>query len=384
MIGIAAGCGGDTPGTSSTGGGTTSTGTGSGFTGGVGGESALQCSVGPRDILVSDGVGMSPSVAFAADHYLVAWTSTVKDAGDIRVALLDAKGHKVTEQALAEGPGEAGFPSVIPEAGGGFLVVWQDISASGAAIRGRRVDALGVPKAAAFTIAQSTSADARPSAVPAAGGAAAAWSDGPGATLGQLTAEQIANKISIDQAFHPSLGGSGANLGITWIAGTKLGASLLPGPNGPLVPVMFRNAPGKPNAPRVAVHEDGTLSVVWEDTRAGDGKETIYLTRIDKSGKASAERLIPSSAESANYPDVAWTGSHDAVVYYQYRDGPPAIYLSLVTKGLTASAPDLKISGDGLAVRYPRIARTGDPVGTLGVVYVEKDGPIRAALVACP
>ena len=91
------------------------------------------------------------------------------------------------------------------------------------------------------------------------------------------------------------------------------------------------------------------------------------------------------SPDSANFPDVAWTGSHDVVVYYQFRDGPPAIYLSLVTKDLAAAASqDLKISGDGMAARYPRLARTGDPEGTIGVVYVEKDGPIRAALITCP
>lgn len=384
MIGIAAGCGGEPGETSSTGAGTTGAGTGAGGGAGAVGETMPQCSVAARDLLVSDGVGVSPSVAFAADHYLVAWTSTVKDTGDIRVALLDAKGTKVSEQALAEGPGESGFPSVIPEAGGGFLVIWQDTAPPGSAIRGRRVDALGMPKGAAFTIAQSAIADARPSAVPAAGGAAVAWSDGPGVTLAQLTGDVLASKTPIDQAFRPSLGGSGANLGITWVAGTKIGASVLPGPNGPLTPVLFRNAAGKPNAPRVAVHEDGSLSVVWEDNRAGDGNETIYLTRIDKSGKASPERLIPMSADSANYPDVAWTGSHDAIVYYQFRGGPPAIYLSLVTKDLTASGQDLKISGDGLSVRYPRVARTGDPAGTIGIVYVEKDGPIRASLVSCP
>jgi hypothetical protein len=45
---------------------------------------------------------------------------------------------------------------------------------------------------------------------------------------------------------------------------------------------------------------------------------------------------------------------------------------------------DLKVSGDGIAARYPRIIRTGDALGTLGIVYAEKDGPIRASLVACP
>jgi hypothetical protein len=90
------------------------------------------------------------------------------------------------------------------------------------------------------------------------------------------------------------------------------------------------------------------------------------------------------SSESANYPDVAWTGTHDAVVYYQFRDGPPAIYLSLVAPDLATDGQDLKVSGDGLSARYPRIVRTGDPNGTIGIVYAEKDGQIRASLVTCP
>jgi hypothetical protein len=379
-ISLAAGCGGETTGT--TGAGSAGSGTGGGSS--TGGGPAAQCSVGVRDVLVSDVAGTSPTVAFAGDHYLVVWTSTAKDAGDIRMALLDAKGAKVTEQAVAEGAGESAFPSVVAEAGGGFLVVWQDKSASGAVVNGRRVDAQGMPKGAAFQIAASTSAEARPNAAPTTGGAAVAWTDATTSTIGMLTGEMITSKTPIDQGTAPTIGGSGANLGATWVAGSKVGASAMTSPGAPLTPVMFRNAVGKANAPRVAVHDDGTLTVVWEDNRAGDGNETVYLTRIDKSAQAGMEKRLPMSPTSANYPDVAWTGSHEVIVYYQFRDGPPAIYLSLIAPDLASSGQDLKISGEGMPARYPRITRTGDANGTLGVVYAEKDGPIRASLIACP
>ena len=379
VIGVAAGCSGETTGTSSTNGGST----GAGATTSSGGGVASKCAVGARDVLVSDGVGSAAAVTFGGDHYLVAWTSTAKDAGDIRIALLDAKGTKVTEQALAEGPGESSFPSVIPEAGG-FLVVWQDLAMSGAVVKGRRVNAAGMPQGAAFQIAKSGSVDARPSAAPATVGAAVAWADATTSTLAQLTGEMLLTKTPIDQGVSPAIGGAGAALGITWVAGSKVGAAMMASPGAPLAPVMFREAVGKANAPRVAVHNDGTLSVVWEDNRAGDDHETIYLERIDKSAQASPEKRIPMSPESANYPDVAWTGTHDAVVYYQFRDGPPAIYLSLIGPDLATTGQDLKISGDGLAARFPRIVRTGDAAGTLGVVYAEKYGPIRASFITCP
>ena len=376
---VAAGCSGETKETSS--GGTGSTGTGAPTT--TSGGIAPKCAVGIQDVLVSVGAGSVPVVAFGADHYLVAWTSTVKDAGDIRIALLDAKGAKVTEQPLAEGAAESSFPSVVPEAGG-FLVVWQDKGVTGAVVRGRRVDAQGMPQGAAFEIAKSTSVDARPSAAPAAVGAAVAWADATGSTLALVSGGVVLSKTAIDQGVSPSLGGAGAALGLAWVAGSNVGAAMMTTPGAPLAPVMFREAVGKANAPRVAVHDDGTLSVVWEDNRAGDDHETVYLTRINKSAQAGAEKRIPMSAESANYPDIAWTGTHDAVVYYQFRDGPPSVYLSLLAPDLAADGQDLKISGEGLAVRFPRIVRTGDAAGTLGVVYAEKDGPIRASLVTCP
>jgi hypothetical protein len=376
LICLAAGCGGETKGTTSTG----STGTGAGTTtGGI----APKCAVGARDVLVSVGAGSAPAVAFGGDRYLVAWTSTVKDAGDIRVALLDAKGAKVTEQALAEGAGESSYPSVIAD-GNGFLVVWQDKGVSGAVVNGRRVDAQGMPQGAAFEIAKSTSVDARPSAAPGSLGNAIAWADMASSTLALVSGGIVLGKTAIDSGVNPALGSGGGALGITWVAGSKLGASMLAGPGAPLAPVMFREAVGKANAPRVTVHDDGSLAVAWEDNRAGDGNESVYLVRIDKSAHAGAEKRIPMSAESANYPDVAWTGTHDAVVYYQFRGGPPSIYLSLIGPDLAADGQDLKISGDGLAARYPRIVRAGDSAGTLGVVYAEKDGPIRASLVTCP
>jgi hypothetical protein len=380
LISLVASCSSETTGSSMSGANTT----GGAGTGSVSGGGSAQCAIGVQDVIVSEGVGSSPAVAFADDHYLVVWTSTAKDAGDIRVALLDAKGTKVNEQAVAETLGESSFPSVIPEAGGGFLVVWQDKAIPGSMVKGRRIDAQGMPKGAAFQVAQSASAEARPSVAPATVGAAIAWADTTASTVGDLTGEMITVKTPIDQAISPSFGGSGTNLGITWAAGEKVGASRVASPGAPLTPVLFRSAPGKANAPRIAVHDDASLSVVWEDSRDGDGNETIYLTRIDKGGAAGAEKLVPTSTESANYPDVAWTGSHDAIVYYQFRDGPPAIYLSLIAPNLVAKGKDLKVSGDGIAARYPRITRTGDTLGTLGVVYAEKDGNIRLSLVACP
>ncbi len=318
LISLVASCSSETTATSTSGAATTGgAGAGSASSGG----SAAQCAIGVQDVMVSEGAGSSPSVAFADDHYLVAWTSTAKDAGDIRVALFDAKGTKVTEQALAETLGESSFSSVIPRP----AAVSRRLARQG----DPRLDGEGPPRRRAGH-AQGRGLPDRPERQRRGAPEPRSGHGGRGDRLGRHDGldhrephgRGDLGKVADHAGHQPVVRRRGTNLAITWTAGSQVGASKVASPGGPLSPVLFRTAPGKANAPRVAVHDDGSLAVVWEDNRDGDGNETIYMTRIDKSGTAGAEKLIPMSTESANYPDVAWTGSHDAVVYYQFRDGP--------------------------------------------------------------
>jgi hypothetical protein len=79
-------------------------------------------------------------------------------------------------------------------------------------------------------------------------------------------------------------------------------------------------------------------------------------------------------------PDVAFVGDRAAVVYYQFRDGPPVVYLSLIEPGRGRVGEELRISGRGGA-RFPRIASAGG--GTLGVTYAQRGGPVRLATITC-
>jgi hypothetical protein len=200
----------------------------------------------------------------------------------------------------------------------------------------------------------------------------------------------LGGKASVPGATDPSLArgvgdASGEVLGLVFAAGSKLGFARVSLPvAGAVAPVLFRDAPGKANVPRASPVGDGSFYVTWEDDRGGDGNEAVYLTRVGTDGKPATEATVPGDTGSANYPDVATVPSvatvsgYAAVVYYQFRDGPPAVYLSLLGPDLRRVGDDLRVSGKG--GRLPRIA-SGD--GVLAVAYAKRGSPARLALVTC-
>jgi len=73
-------------------------------------------------------------------------------------------------------------------------------------------------------------------------------------------------------------------------------------------------------------------------------------------------------------------GATAAVVYYQFRDGPPAVFLSLIDPQSGQPGNEVRVSGHP-AAHYPRVAAgEGDD---LGVAYAQRGGPVRLALLAC-
>jgi hypothetical protein len=342
------------------------------------GTSPASCAVEARGIAVSSGKGTGPAIVWGGSQYAVTWTSLDKDGGDIYFALLDDKGHKVREVPVDVGPDTSGVSSVV-RTDSGYLVLWQVQKSTGSAILGRFLGEDGTPTDATLPLAQSQSNEARPAGVVRGSAVVAAWMDTPASFVGLLNGNAVGQPRPIDQGGYPALASAGNSLGLLWTAGSKLGFSRLSLPLSSLEPVMFRDAAGKANVPRIAAHEDGSFDIAWEDGRSGEGNENVYFTRIDADGKVAAELAVPPESGSANCPDVAWLGARSAVVYYQFRDGPPAIFLSLISPDLTRDGEEFQISGTE-AARFPRLSWTGE---TLGVVYADNDGPVRLSLVTC-
>jgi hypothetical protein len=313
--------------------------------------------------------GTSPAIAFGAGHFAAVWA----EASGVHIALLDKSGEVSGTRAVA-GSG-ASEPSVTALPTGGYLVVWREPGA----VRAERVAADGTAAGSPFTVAATAGGDSKPAAASVGGKTIVAWADASGVTAAQLEGTTIASRSTIAGTSDPDLTVSGDSLALVFSTGAKLGHVRFASPARGFDPAFFRDAPGKANVPRVSASADGSLYVTWEDDRGGDGNETVYVTRIAPDGKRTTEVPVPGDVGSANYPDVATVNGRAAVVYYQFRDGPPAVYLTLLGPDLHRVGDELRVSGRKPA-RYARVAAAD---GALGVAYVLRNGPAHVAVVVC-
>jgi hypothetical protein len=332
---------------------------------------ALACSV-TGEATLGTGEAASPAIAFGGGRFAVAYVE--RGAPGLQVALLDERGASLGHQAIATGPG-ATEPAIAALPSGGFMVAWQE----NGAVRAQRLGANGAPEGGPIAITRTANPMARPEIAATPRGTAVAWTDTTSAQAGEIGANALAGTTSFAGGAEPSFAAGPDALGMVWIAGGHVGFTKLSFPLRSAQSLTLRDAPGYVNGPRAAAAPGGAFWVTWEDGRNGNEHESVYAARVEADGKVSREVRVPGDDGSANYPDIAAIGDHAAVVYYQFRDGPPAIYLTLVGPDLQPVGEDLRISGHA-AARFPRIAAGGD---VLGVAYAPRSGAGKVALLTC-
>jgi hypothetical protein len=343
-------------------------------------EPVTSCTV-RRDVTLSDGQATAPAIAAAGSGFAVVWTDVADGPGDVHLTVVDGAANVVRSTAITAGR-TATSPAVAALEGGEILVAWEDVGGGGGVVRALRAAADGRPAGGAFTVAKVRSPEARPEITATPEGAVIGWTDASGARVAELRKDAVASPIALPGGAQLSLAGADGALGAVWDEGSALGFAPLSASGGRLDRgrvARFRSAPGKANLPRAATNDDDETVVVWEDNRGGNGNEAVFLTAIDKDDHAGAEVRVSPDLGSADTPDVALLGATAAVVYYQYRDGPPAIFLSLIDPESGRPGSDLRVSGHA-AARFPRVAAQGD---ALGVAYADRAGPVRLALLAC-
>lgn len=342
---------------------------------GTGSGQSMACAVAAEGLAVSNGLGTTPSLLWDGKDYVIAYTSRGKDEGDIIVARLDKTGARISESVIEDGPAVSTLP-VLVKNGAGFFTVWQNQAGTGSVVRGRYLDASGKPSGPAFDIAQSTAAEARPTAAMTPAGIAVAWADGQKTALGLVEGQTTTSTSEVAAGLFPSLAAEGDRAGIAFSQGSLLQfAKIESGKSSAPTPV--REGGGEVLISKLR-YGAGGFTVAWEDLRSGE--EDIFVSRIDDAGNVFPETRVPSEPGSANWPDIAFTDNHIAVAYYQFRDGPPGIYLAMLTPSLERVSVDLLVSGDRPS-RFPSIGWTGQE---LGIAYAEKDGGVYFARVACP
>ncbi len=355
-------------GASATSGGDTGTGSTSG------GDPASPCAVG-RVLSVSDGPATSPATAWGGDRFAVAY----EREGGIRIALVDASGERTSDEAVSLPGSSASLPQVAPLDAGGFVVVWQRVLGGATTVSARRVDAAGKPQGAEWALGASSGAEARPSVAMSTEGLAVAWMDGANVVVGfGNVGGAPTKKTPIDAAAYPALAAATTGLGVAYSTGNRIALARLTAAGGaPALMGTMGSGAAKRTLPDLAWTGDGFV-LAWEDWTGGESHEAIHAAKVASDGKVTGDVQVHAVEGSANWPSIAWIGQHAAIAYYQFRDGPPAVYLTLMDASMARVGDDLEVS-EGSA-KYPSLAWSGS---ALGIAWAETTGLVRMSMVTC-
>lgn len=297
------------------------------------------------------------------------WVSTAGD--EIRAAVLDADGQPVGQTSIAQGT-ELQQPRIYAE-NGGFLVLWSE----GSSVMGRRIGTNGGASGAAFDIASGGAAEPHARGVMGPSGFLAAWDGQNSGELGLVSGSALVKSVPLQGTpTFPAPASNGKSSGVFWSEGDAIHFAAV---DGALGLGQAATIPGQATN-KESVAFGGSYYVTWEDLRHGEGSEDIFVAKVGGSGAASKGVQVPSNGGSANWPAIAAAGDFIAVTYYQFRDGPPSIFLALFTPDLTRVGEDLMVSPDNEADRFPSIVWAND---RFGVAYAEKQGPVKLRLAEC-
>lgn len=333
----------------------------------------------------------SQSFAFAwdHDHYVVVYSDPSTGGGDVFVAKMSSEGKLLGSPVDVDPtPASSDLPALL-RTSGGWLVAWQEGSA-GKSVFAQALDGNAEPTGSGVSIAATDSEESRPVLASAPGGRiAVAWMDASGASGGAQVALVDPHSLAVTEQQRidssaadgwPWLAGDDHDLGLAWCDGDGTNydvqfESLDPAQLTPSHRLSLRGTAHNGGLlPRMISTGHGFLAA-WEDMR-DSGYNQIFASGVSDGGRRSPGGLVeePNTGD-ANWPSLAWANNAAAVVYYQWRESRPQIYLTLVdaTGARIADSADLRISsGNSGWSKYPAVVWTGSD---LGVMYVDtRDG----------
>jgi hypothetical protein len=340
------------------------------------------------------------ALAWDTDHYVVVFVDPHSGNGDVTVATLTSDGAPRTPPVPVQAtPAASDLPNLVKTANG-YLVVWEEGSAGESIF----VHALGPdasPVGSGMAIGTTTlqlfqGQQARPVLSPAPGGAAAvawmdAWSGSYGVELALVDLATLAvtgpDRIApSDQDAWPWLAGDDQGLRMLWSdlpVGSDASAATYGVSYASIDPHSLATE-DTTSFPTVGPYNSQLGRMIrtgfgfvatWEDEGSDDGDNQIEMALLDDGGSRIAGGIVEEAhSGDANWPNLAWDGTRTAVVYYQWRESTPQIFMTLVDASGARIAPhDLQVSSGTIGgSKYPDIAWTG---GEFGVMYIDsRDG----------
>jgi hypothetical protein len=355
---------------------------------------------GPEVALTQGADVFTMTLAWDTDHYLMAYVDRSMGGGDLFVLSFGPDGTpRGAPTAVVSTPTETKSPRMTKLASGDYLLTWEE-GAAPAIISAMVLDANGTPKSAPTDIAASPSEEARPIVATSPEGPVIAWMEGayPGS-------QAFIARFDPSGAFMPGTKKSlGVGTGFPHVATNAMGLGLVFSQSDPaeIASIEFgmldaslevtgrqtlRAPAGDARLARLDQRGMGFIAA-WEDFRLAD--EQVFMALVDPStGGKTAETLVENPGTgSANWPNIASTsdGSNSAIVYYQFRQRRPQIFLAYIDAAGNKVGGDLQVSNAPVtaSAKYPEIQWSGS---NFGVTWLDtRDGAAQAyfASVVCP
>ena len=356
------------------------------------------CARNGNEMKIATGPGGSDTFAWIwdTDHYVVAYNDRTTGNGDIYTVLLKADGSPMGAPQVVESTDAISDLPNLVKTQNGYLVVWQEGSA-GKSAYAHAIDKNGVPVGKGISIGATASNESRPVISAAPGGFAVAFMDKP---IGEPTVQvafldgnmNLTGPTSFaSSSGFPWLAGDENGVGMIWSdrragAGFDIHFARLDTKLAPVGETPLRS--GVPNDALLGrmIHTTFGFMSAWEDMRGDDNQ--IFMALTDPNGKQIYNGLVeePNSGD-ANWPNIAWTGSAAAVVYYQFRNDDPQIFMSFIDGAgkRVGGLHDLQVSANpkGTMARFPDVVWTGSEFGVAWVDTREGKPELYFAHVTC-
>ncbi|MCU0681336.1 MAG: hypothetical protein MUF34_03595 [Polyangiaceae bacterium] len=389
--------------------------------GGGGDDSALyppsECArVGDEVQVTADANVFTLTLLWDTDHYLLAYADRSVNGGEIFTKLLDAAGNPVSEPiAIGSPPNFSKIPSVTKVATGGYLLAWEEGAKPWAPGQGDRevgyapaevytvaLDANGAPTGAPLLIATSSAEEARPIVTTGPESPILTWMEGDyfsGASTAYVakldaTGAVVGTKVALGTASSafPHVKGDATGVAVIYSQGSGAdSASIVFGMLDPKLavtsPQSLRVPPGDARLARLS-RSGSSFLAAWEDFRSTN--EQVYMALVDPVANAKTpETLVENPGTgSANWPNIASKedGSASAIVYYQFRQSRPQIFLAYIDSTGTKIGGDLQVSGTPITAnaKYPDVQWTGSNFGTAWIDSRLGPAQVYFANVVCP
>ena len=352
------------------------------------------------------------------DHYLLAYSDRAQGGGDIYTMRLGADGAPLGPPVLIlSTPGFSKLPNLVKLPAGGYLLGWEDGSipyqneeADHGPIQAyvSVLNANGEPVGPPAPVARSEVKEARPVLGVGPNGPVLVWQEGdyPAsnafiAKVDPATGALVANStkpLGAPNAGFPYLAGDPAT-GLAVVYSQATGPDTATIEYGQVDAALnvttsqsMRSATGDARLARVIRRGTGFLAA-WEDFRGLDDDgypyEQLFMAMVDPTGVKSPDALVENPGTgSANWPNMASRpdGSASAIVYYQFRQSRPQIFLAFVDASGVKAGGDLQVSSTPAAAnaKYPDVQWNGSSFGVSWIDTRDGAAQVYFATVACP